>query len=253
MVMYTSNAYFPSPIDGNYYPTYIQLSDGQLAPVHFLRTQEGESNLVIFQPAPFGQAPQFQPVSVYISNGFSNLVYFQPQNFGFNQLLYCPSTSNQHLVLLMNTQLQQFLPVEVYDSIIRLTESVGAISNSMFMKENPYKLPVIDSVALPDEIIRSLQALQIGMLRNVSINSNQFGFSLTAEDNNGDRVVFEKYSRNGITSSNVTRVTPFNEKEHRQEQVRQLRAQKMTQAQIANHLGVSQKTVSNDLRELKLN
>lgn len=249
--MFTTNAYFPSPYDGNYYLTYVILPDRRLEPVHFLNAAQG-LELVWFQQHSVSSPPVSTQVHVSISNGFSNLVYFQPQNYGNAQLLYCTSVSPQHLVLLINTAFQNFEAVEVYDSVLKYQQSQEIISHAAFMRQNPNRMPVNEGSNLPPAIIQALQAVQNGTLPSVNISSNQFGFSLTAEDHAGNRYILEMHTRNGITKKSETTVANCNDKVLRQEQVRLLKAQKMTQVQIANHLGFSQKTISNDLKELEL-
>jgi hypothetical protein len=249
--MYTTNAYYPSPFDGNYYPAYIYLQDGQLTPIHFIHNQQ-DLKLVWFQPNAVGQAPIPRPVQVLINKGFSNLVYFQPQMYGNTQLLYCTSVSPQHLVLLMNTDFQQYAPVETFDSQIKYQPSHEVIPHGSYMEQNPNRALVNEGGCLPPQIIQALQAVQSGTLPFVNVNCNQFGFNLTAEDHKGNRYLLEMYSQNGITHKKESTIDNLNDKDLRQKQVQQLKAKKMTQIQIANHLGVSQKTISNDLKELGL-
>ncbi|ENM3890110.1 hypothetical protein Q9F25_003314 [Vibrio cholerae] len=247
--MYTTNAYFPSPFDGNYYITYVILQDGTLSPVHFLMTNHG-LELVWYQQNIVGTPPTPIKVEVSINNGFSNLVYFQPQSYGTTQQLFCTAVSPQHMVILINSAFQKFEPVEVYDSTLTYQQSNELIPHAAFMQQNPNRMPVNEGTNLPPAIIQALQAVQNGTLPNVNISSNQFGFNLTAEDHQGNRYILEMHTKNGITQKSETTVTNLNDKALRQEQVRQLKAQSMTQVQIANHLGVSQKTISNDLKEM---
>jgi HTH domain. len=249
--MYTSNAYFPSPIDGNYYPTYIYLQSGQLSPVHFLKKSNG-LELVYYPISTLGQVPAPVSAQVSIQNGFSNLVYFQPQQYGQVQQLYCTSVEPRRLTLIVNPEFQQFIPINVYDSKPQYNESTEIIPHAAFMEQNPNRVPVNAGASLPPEITQGLQAVQNGSLTNVSVTSNQYGFQLTAEDHQGNRYILEKHSQNGINSTSETTIETSNDKLVRQQQVKQLRENKMTQSQIANHLGVSQKTISNDIKELGL-
>ncbi|EJV0371514.1 HTH domain-containing protein [Vibrio vulnificus] len=251
--MFTSMAYFPSPIDGNYYPTYVQLADGQLAEVHFYNGVNG-LELVYYPNAAWGQAPTPISVHVVIQNGNSNLAYYQPQQYGQAQLLYCTSRMHQHLTLMLNTEFQQFVPVNICDSDLLQLQKLPTdiIPHAAYMEQNPNRIPVNVGTNLPPEIIQGLQAVQNGALTNISITSNQQGFHLTAEDHEGNRYVLEKYTKNGISHISETTVDTSTVKMERQLQVKQLRSNKMTQSQIANYLGVSQKTISNDLKELGL-
>lgn len=250
--MYTSAAYFPSPFDGNYYPTYIHLDNGELTPVHFLNTQKG-LQLVWYPRAAIGQLATPQLVQISLNYGQSNLVYFQPQAFGHTQQLYCASNSLRCLTLIMNTRFQEFVPIEVHPNTLESITPQEVIPHAAFMEENPNRLPVNDNLGLPKEVLAALQAVQTGALANVTTNTNRHGFHLTAEDHDGNRYILEKYSQNGITQTNEVKVNTTGIREKRLEQVKQLKAQKLSQTQIANHLGVSQKTVSNDLKELGLN
>lgn len=251
--MYTTNAYYPSPIDGNYYETYILLSNGQLAPVHFIHNQN-VLNLVYFPSTAWGQPPIPATVNVMINNGVSNLVYYQPQNFGLSQLLYCTGNMPQNITLMFNPQFRQFHPVNICDSGLLnvIPNSNNTLPSVSFIEQNPNKVPVNINTNIPNEILQGLQAVQNGSLSNVTINSNQHGFNLTAEDQEGNRYLIEKYNVNGIKHTSQTIVDTSSVKQERQIQVKQLRLEKMTQSQIANHLGVSQKTISNDLKELEL-
>ena len=59
---------------------------------------------------------------------------------------------------------------------------------------------------------------------------------------------FSNYSGNGFTERTVSKCVPLTPSE-RQEEARRLSRQKLTQIDIAERLGVSQKTISNDLRD----
>lgn len=251
--MYTTNAYYPSPIDGNFYETYIFLNNGQLTPVHFFQQPNGLS-LVYYPLTTWGQAPAPTQVLVSVNNGASNLVYYQPQRFGQTQLLYCTSHMPHHINLMFNPEFQNFIPVNVCDSGLSevASNSSQTLPCASFIEQNPNRLPVHPNSNIPHEIIQGLQAVQNGQFSNISVNSNHHGFHLTAEDQYGNRIIIEKYNLNGIKHTSETVVETTDMKQARQAQVKQLRLAKMTQSQIANHLGVSQKTISNDLRELGL-
>ncbi|WP_042150218.1 MULTISPECIES: transcriptional regulator [unclassified Pseudoalteromonas] len=246
--MYTTLAYYASPIDGNYYPTYFALPNGQLTPVHFFLDQNGY-NLVYFPPVMWGAPPNPTKVNIVINNGFSNIVYYQPQNFGQTQLLYCCGNTPNHITLMCNIEFQRFLPITIGDTV-RPQQNTANLPSTPFMEQNPNPVPVQQSSSIPSEITNALRAVQDGKLSNVSINQDQFGFKLTAEDFEGNRILFERHTKNGIKKTSQTIVDNNTNKLSRQQQVKQLRAEKKTQIQIANHLGVSQKTISNDMKEL---
>lgn len=250
--MFTTDAYYPSPIDGNYYPTYIFMENGQLTSVHFFNGSNG-LQLVYYPNTNWGQVRTPIPVYVLIQNHCSNLIYFQPQQYGQCQLLYCTSTMQQNLTLMLNAEFQNFVPINICDSELRQSnlEETTTIPYAAFMEQAPNRIPVKTGANLPPEIIQGLQAVQTGELTNITITSNQYGFNLTAEDRDGNRYVLEKHVKNGINHTSQTTIETSNEKIERQRQVKQLKANKMTQNQIANYLGVSQKTISNDLKELK--
>ncbi|MBW3532983.1 hypothetical protein [Shewanella sp. NKUCC06_TVS] len=252
--MYTSNAYYPSPIDGNIYPIYVFLANGQLAVVHFFQLPSG-LNLVYYAQTNYGQPPVPTPVCVSVNQGVSNLVYFQPQPFGQNQLLYCTSHLDRQIDLMFNSAFQVFLPVSVYDrgELNMMPKANEQPANNYYIDQYPNRLPVNPNTDVPPEIIQGLLAVQNGQLASMDVNTNQYGFYLTAEDNDGNRFVFEKTNINGINTTNQTTVIIGDSKIERQSQVKVLRSRGMTQIQIANHLGVSQKTISNDLKELGLN
>jgi hypothetical protein len=243
--MYTTFAYYPSPIDGNLYPIYIFIND-QLAPVHFIYINERLA-LAYYPNSGWSQSPAIL-IQCATHNGYSNLVYYQPKPYGQMELLYCTTSMNGAMQLFINSQYQQF------DGITIMPNEIPATNNRhlpRYVEEQVVRMPVHTNPNIPDEIINALQAVQYGQLSNVSLNSNQHGFHLTAEDFTGNRIIIEKYESNGISRKSVTEIDTPNQKAERQTQVLQLRQEGRTQAQIANHLGVSQKTISNDLKELK--
>lgn len=246
--MYTTPAYYPSPVDGNYYQTYVTLPNGQLTPVHFLKKPEG-LHLVYYPPVSWGSPPNPIDVHISINNTISNIVYYQPQSFGQTQLLYCAGH------IMCNIEFQKFSPITIGDTgmLQQSNDSKSVLPTTPFMEQAPNTVPVPQSTNLPPEIFQGLQAVQDGRLSNVTVNSNQHGFKLTAEDLEGNRIIIEKHNVNGIKHSSETIVEISNIKFDRQTQVKQLRLQNMTQSQIANHLGVSQKTISNDIKELGIN
>lgn len=249
--MYTTHAYYASPVDGNYYPTYVFLEDGQLVQVHFLRDEES-CRLVYYPPVPWGAAPNPIDVIVLIDNHISNIVYYQPQSYGTAQLLYCHSNGANFITLMCNIDFQKFLPTTIYSSkeSYHFNENNSEILSSPFLEQSPNRFPVDNHSSIPIEIIKSLEAVQQGFLANTSINTNENGYKLTAEDLEGNRIVIEKYNLNGINYKSETIVDSPDLKAQRQQMVKDLRRKGLSQKDIANHLGVSQKTISNDLREL---
>ena len=250
--MYTPNAYYPSTVDGNLYETYIQLANGQLAPICFLHVQDS-LKLVYYTPGILGHPPVANDVQLIVNNCISNIVYYQPQGLGQTQLLYCVGRADQSITLVCNTAFQQFSPVNFIKSSSApvLENDVNTLLCSSYIEQNPNRRPVQFGGDIPQEILRGLQAVQNGSLRNVMINSNQDGFRLTAEDLEGSRYILEKRKKNDIERTIETIIDPADSKEFRQKQVKQLRLEKKkTQTDIANYLGVSQKTISNDIKEL---
>lgn len=236
-------------MDGNFYPIYVYFANGNLAPVHFVPQGDGLS-LVYYNNVGWGQPGS--PVPVYYEidpNGVSNLVYYQPKLYGQMELRYCTTLPDREMQLFSNPELNRF------DGILIQRDGVPKIINDQIrgqaLKNNSsFGVPVHRSTNIPEEIMSGLQALQYGKLNGVDIKSNKHGFHLTAEDLDGNRIIIEKHENNGIHRKTVTSVRTEENKSERQVQVAQLRSEGMSQAQIANHLGVSQKTISNDLREI---
>ncbi|MCG3811191.1 helix-turn-helix transcriptional regulator [Photobacterium damselae] len=253
--MYTSNAYYPSPIDGNLYHIYVGLDNGMLAPVHFIRN--GDSLVLTFQTQS-GYNPNYQPITVLVNGNVSNLMYYQPQGYGQNQLLYCTTNFNNSIELICNTDFQQYQSLNFISGSNQVLLPIPSSHNNIlpssgYIETMPNCLPVNSNSNMPIEVLQGLQALQNGQLADININMNTNGFNLTAEDMNGDRYVIEKYNMNGIQHESRTRIDSRDTKESRLETVKQLRlVHNMTQNQIANYLGVSQKTVSNDLKDLNI-
>lgn len=250
--MYTTQAYYASPIDGNFYHTYIELSNGQLTPVHFLQHTDGLRLVYYPTVVPWGAVPTPTEITVSINNNQSNVVYYQPQNFGQTQLLYCVSSVPGFITLMCNIEFQKFLPITIGDTgmLQQPNNNNSMLPTTPFIEQAPNTMPVPQHVNIPADIYQGLQAVQDGRLANVSVSSNQHGYQLTAEDLEGNRIIIEKHNANGITQSSEAVVETTNSKLKRQSQVKQLRLNNMTQNQIANHLGVSQKTISNDIKEL---
>jgi hypothetical protein len=249
--MYTDIAYFASPIDGNFYPTYVTLPSGQITSVHFIQTPEG-FRLVYYPATYWGGTPTPIDITISLKNRLSNVVYYQPQGFGQTQLLYCNCHEPNALTLMCNNEFQKFLPIRIGDTgmLQQLNHSNSALPSTPFIEQQPNTVPVPQNINIPSDIYQGLQAVQEGRLANVSVKSNQHGYKLTAEDFEGNRIIIEKHSQNGINQSSETVVETTNLKTQRQDQVKQLRLDNMTQNEIANHLGVSQKTISNDIKEL---
>jgi len=252
--MYTTQAYYASPIDGNYYPAYITLSNNQLTPVHFLRDHE-KWRLIYYPETIWGAPPNPTDIVVSINNRLANIVYYQPKDFGQTQLLYCSCSVPSYITLMCNIEFQKFLPITIGDTgmLQQLSENNSPLPTTPFIEKSPSTTPVPQSINIPAEIFQGLQALQDGRLANISVNSNQHGYQLTAEDLDGNRIIVEKHNVNGIKNTSETVIESTNSKLSRQTKVKQLRLENMTQRQIANHLGVSQKTISNDIKEIGIN
>lgn len=81
---------------------------------------------------------------------------------------------------------------------------------------------------------------------NVSQKPGQTVISGTTSD--GQHIHMEKYQANGLKTASVSVFTPGSIEE-RQAEAKRLRSTGLSQQAIAGRLGVSQKTISNDLNQ----
>lgn len=84
-------------------------------------------------------------------------------------------------------------------------------------------------------------------LINFNVSCNHGELTVTGTDQTGNRVRVNSYQGNGFTEGTMSTFQPGSKEARRLEVVR-LRGNGLTQQEIANRLGVSQKTVSNDLK-----
>lgn len=248
--MNTTLAYFRSPADGNLYPTYVYLQEGHVALVHFVRN--GSELTMAYYPVSGLNSFPSAPVQIdyQVQNGLSNIVYYQPKLYGQSELLFCTTFDGFKTQLFCNPQAGLFELVIISQGAPGLLPAGSSLKLEWLQEQYAPSLPVQKNPNIPEEILSALQALQYGQLSNVSSNVDKYRLHITAEDSSGDRFVVEKFSNNGITKKTVTEVKSFDNKQERLLKVVQLHNEGLTQMQIANHLGVSQKTVSNDLKEL---
>lgn len=241
--------YYPSKSDGNLYPVYFIMPNGQLTLVQCYHMEP--NRLYLGYPSSsniLGQPPAINPITLEINNGVSNLVYYQPLLFGQNQLQYCISDIFQNFVLMIKTDFQTYVPLTFENNAFVRNQTP---STNHYIDSQPNTLLVNPYINIPQEIAKSIAYLQTGQLDNMDIKMNHNGFQVSADNlTNGERFVFSKTNISGIKTTSLIETVVAETKYTRQMQVKNLRLTGMTQSQIANHLGISQKTVSNDLRDL---
>ena len=84
-------------------------------------------------------------------------------------------------------------------------------------------------------------------LINFNVSCNNGELTVTGTDQNGKHIRVNSYQGNGFTEGTMSTFQPGGKEARRLEAVR-LRESGLTQQEIANRLGVSQKTISNDLK-----
>ena len=84
-------------------------------------------------------------------------------------------------------------------------------------------------------------------LVNFNVSCSHGELTVTGTDQSGKHVRVNSYQGNGFTEGTMSTFQPGS-KEARQFEAMRLRKDGLTQQEIANRLGVSQKTISNDLK-----
>ncbi|HEI2929593.1 TPA: helix-turn-helix domain-containing protein [Escherichia coli] len=87
---------------------------------------------------------------------------------------------------------------------------------------------------------------QFGLI-NFNISCNNGELTIMGADQNGTHIRVNSYQGNGFTEGTMSTFQPRGKEARRLEAIR-LRKSGLTQQEIANRLGVSQKTISNDLK-----
>lgn len=252
MNLYTANLYYPSPVDGNIYLTYMHDDSGVLQPILI----ENSSHDELIRPYYLKNSAPLQPPLKYqaeisVKNGISNLCYYQPRENGQTDLLYCTS-SVSNITLLLNSHLGQYLPVTLnsLDKNSCLIQLPVPIIENKFIQKNHHTIQAYIT-AYPQEIDNIFSAITRGILKSSKIEYDEYGFNISASDFQGNSYFFEK--KQSYDNCQISSFTNYsNSKKDRLKRVKELRLQHRTQQEISEILNVSQKTISNDLKELNM-
>lgn len=113
---------------------------------------------------------------------------------------------------------------------------------------------LVTTTNVPVEIHNIAQAIAEGCVKNAKMEWSMDGkvvFHADSADGKS-RIILEKRTLEGITLESKTSISQPSDKEERLRRVAALRKQGMTQHEISKYTITSQKTVSNDLKEIKL-
>ena len=105
---------------------------------------------------------------------------------------------------------------------------------------------------VPAEIHDIAQAIADGRVKNAKMEWTNGSISFVADSADGTaRFVLEKQEFGGVVSEAKTNIPKPSDKEQRLQRVKVLKEQGKTQVEIAKFTMTSQRTVSNDIKELK--
>jgi len=106
---------------------------------------------------------------------------------------------------------------------------------------------------IPTEVKEIAEAIASGNVKNAKMEWNDDGsvkFSADSPDGSA-RITMHKHEFAGIIQESKTNISKPSSKQERLNRVRVLHKQGKTQTEIAHYTMTSQKTVSNDVQELK--
>lgn len=108
-------------------------------------------------------------------------------------------------------------------------------------------------VKIPAEVRDIADAISKGEVKNAKMEwSDDGSISFSADLSDGSaRIIMNKKEFVGISQESTINITKPTNKNERLERIRILKAEGKTQAEIAKYTMTSQKTVSNDIKELK--
>ncbi len=108
-------------------------------------------------------------------------------------------------------------------------------------------------ITVPTEVKDIASAIASGQMKNAKMEWRDDGSVLfTADSPDGtSRITLEKNAFAGIEESSKIDISKPRSKEERLERVQKLHARGKTQQEIAHYTMTCQKTVSNDIKELK--
>lgn len=108
------------------------------------------------------------------------------------------------------------------------------------------------SDVLPPVVTQAIQAFQSGQVKNVQLSLDNGKMKISADASDGSaRYIFQQESFFGITETTNASISKPISKEERLNRVEQLHNQGKTQDEIKQYTMTSQKTVSNDIQELR--
>ena len=106
---------------------------------------------------------------------------------------------------------------------------------------------------IPTEVKEIAEAIASGNVKNAKMEWNDDGsvkFSADSPDGSA-RIIMHKHEFAGISQESKINISKPSNKQERLERVQVLHNQGKTQTEIARYTMTSQKTVSNDIQELK--
>ncbi|ECK5632010.1 helix-turn-helix domain-containing protein [Vibrio fluvialis] len=114
------------------------------------------------------------------------------------------------------------------------------------MAKQPVTIPP-STPATACDISNLPKIIQGAGLVNFQVSCSNGELTVTGTNQSGQQVRINQYQGNGYTEGTLSTFQPSNI-EARQNEARRLRSNGLTQQEIADRLGVSQKTISNDLK-----
>ncbi|WP_370280089.1 hypothetical protein [Pontibacterium sp.] len=108
-------------------------------------------------------------------------------------------------------------------------------------------------VRIPTEVKDIADAISSGQVKNAKMEWNNDGsviFSADSPDGSA-RITMQKHEFAGVSQESQVNISKPRNKAERQERVKVLKAQGKTQMEISHYTMTSQKTVSNDIKELR--
>ncbi|EPN8252971.1 TPA: winged helix-turn-helix transcriptional regulator [Vibrio harveyi] len=106
---------------------------------------------------------------------------------------------------------------------------------------------------IPSEVKDIAEAIATGQVKNAKMEWNEDGsVSFSADSPDGSaRITMQKHEFAGVTQESKTDISKPANKAERLQRVEILKKQGKTQTEIAHFTMTSQKTVSNDIKELR--
>jgi DNA-binding transcriptional regulator YiaG len=116
------------------------------------------------------------------------------------------------------------------------------------MAKPPVPKPQISSTGLTTCDISGLpRIIESAGLVNFDVSCNNGELTVTGTNQTGQQIRINQYQANGFSEGTLSTFQPSS-RESRQYEAKRLKGNGLSQQEIANRLGVSQKTISNDLK-----